>query len=109
MTDKEKEEGDSSPSDIFEILSLQSAKIGELLDYNQTIIKVCRIQAENWRSLSRAFMECASMASEIADQSALIARVSIDRSGDIIATEWGLEEIDGDDDDGDDDLGGEDD
>jgi hypothetical protein len=33
------------------------------------------------------------MANDIADSCALIARVSIDRAGDIISNEWGIEEI----------------
>jgi len=84
--------------DIAKILDLQTVKIGELLDYNQTIIKVCRAQADNWKKLATAYIECAAMANEIAEQCALVARVSVDRAGDVISTEWGIEEI-GDDDD----------
>lgn len=81
---------------IFEILKNQSVKIGELLDYNQTIVRVARIQAENWKALSRGYMECAQMAEEIAESCALVARISVDKAGDIISTEWGIDKIDGD-------------
>lgn len=101
MTNEEKKVGDDNEDDIFDVISQQTKKIGELLDYNQAIVKTCRLQADNWRNLSRAYIECAQMASEIADQSALIARISVERSGEIISTEWGIEAVDIDDDDND--------
>lgn len=95
MTDSpEKTPGkDPEPQkDIFQIGREQAEKIGILLDYSQTITKVSRQQADNWHNVARAFYECGQMAEEIATDCALIARISADRAGDIIATEWGIEE-----------------
>lgn len=103
MTESNNNSSSEEPEDIFEILQLQTAKIGELLDYNHLIVKICRQQADNWRSLGRSYIECAQMANDIADQCALVARISTDRAGDVISTEWGIEEVGHDHDDSEDD------
>lgn len=91
MTDEPQDED----SDVFKLLNRQTAKIGDLLDYSQSVVKVCRMQADNWRNLAHAFIECAQMANDIADDCALVARVAVDRAGDVIAIEWGIEEVNG--------------
>lgn len=80
---------------IFDLVNGQTKKIGDLLDYNQAVVRVCRQQAENWRGVSRGYVEMAQMASDIADDCALFARISIDRVGDIVSTEYDLTNTNG--------------
>ena len=77
---------------LDEISRYQSETIGRLLDYNQAIVVVCREQAENWQLLAQAFIRCAQMAGDIAESCAVAARVTVDRTGDIISNEFALVE-----------------
>ena len=81
---------------LFDIAQYQSKEIGKLLDYNQAIVLVCRQQAENWQTISQAYIRCAQMAGDIAESCAVAARISVDRTGDIISSEFDLVEIEED-------------
>lgn len=70
-----------------------SQKIGYLLDYNQAVVKSAREQAENWKRIAISYIEMSQAAAEIANDCALFARISVDRTGDVIAAEWDLEVV----------------
>ena len=92
---------------LSDIAQYQSAMVGRLLDYNQAITVVCRKQAENWQDLAQAYIRCSEMAVDIAESCAVAARITVDRTGDIISNEFDLvERVANDDDDPDDDLDG---
>lgn len=78
-----------TPDDISQY---QSRQIGALLDYNQQIMIVCRHQAENWQILAQAYTRCAQMAADIAESCAVMSRMTVDRAGEILETEFGLVE-----------------
>ena len=107
MTEEKKPYDPEDPDLALDNISrYQSEAIGRLLDYNQAIVVVCREQAENWQLLAQAFIKCAQMASDIAESCAVAARVTVDRTGDIISNEFALVETtnynDDDEDDDDD-------
>ncbi len=99
------EEDDSNNArDMFTLSREQSEKIGSLLDYNQSVVRAARVQAENWHIIVRSYYEMAEMAQGIADDCALFARLSVDRVGDLLSTEYNITEVTGEEDDDDDNL-----
>lgn len=78
---------------LIDLLNMQSEKIGTLLDFNQKVLAACREQAANWREIQRAYVELAQSAGDLADDCALMARITADRAGDIISTEYGIVEV----------------
>ena len=86
----EKEQAETSKLTLKDVSAYQSKKIGELLDFNQAVVVVCRRQAESWQELSQAYLQMAEMAADIAASCAIAARISVDRSGDILSSEFDL-------------------
>lgn len=102
MSDDDKAE---KYQEILDIEDRRSALIGELLDYNQRITRVLRDQAKDWEMIALAYTRGNQACLEIAELSAVQARLSADITGDLISAEFGVvevEEIDDEDEDLDD-------
>lgn len=72
---------------------MKAARVGELIDYSQQLVRIERVESQTWKALAKAHIECAEMALDISEMCAVAARVAADKVGDAISAEYGLVEL----------------
>lgn len=94
---------DKNPMDV--VRDGLDEKIGFLLDYNQKAVAVLRRQAKDFERVAEFFQAMRDRALDIADDTATLAMLVSEATGDILSAEF--QEIDGDG-DGEDERGDDD-
>lgn len=89
-------DGLTNPEPIRDKIDL---KISQLMDLNQRITSILRIQAKDFEALGGTYQAMSSRCYEITDHIAQLAAIAASNTGDIIIAEFGLEEEDDDDND----------
>lgn len=101
MTDEESEPEFPSRfpfKDLGEFNKYRSEKIRVMMENNHRIQMFLRYQVENWEAVAEAWKDQYSHAVDMIEATAVAIRVAVDQTAKLIETEYGIEEIHGDDD-----------
>ncbi len=89
-------EEDSNRERLRQLDDEINTRTGDLIDANAKMTQLCRNMARDMVKVALAYESLAQIAREISDMHAESARVCADLTGDIVASEWQLEDEDDD-------------
>lgn len=86
-------EESETPNDPREVISRMDELADEMMEVNATIIRKARQVARNMAEIQMMHLQQAERAFEIAQMAALGAKMTSDLMGDLVTSEWDLDEM----------------